>query len=471
MGSRATSTEVDRGFLTARLGRWAGREGALFQQLASRITELVDAGELRPGDRLPAERGMAEALNVSRGTVVAAYDLLREREVVSRRQGSGTRVCGVGPAVPAETSAAEALFASSPDSIDMLRASPPIAPRMIELLDELSLTGDLAALNSFEPSGLPELRAAIAAHHTGEGLPTSPGQVLVTNGAQQGLSLTIGLFTRPGDNVITEETTWPGFTDLARQRGTRVHGLPMGPDGMDLDVLAQWLPRLRPAAMVFNPHNHNPTGTRLPPAGRERLVRLAREHDVLLVEDRVAAPLSFDGVTAPPLAALDERAPVITVDSIGKVAWEQLRMGWVRAQPAVIDRLRARRAVNDLTPPAPSQLIALAALAEWESLRAQRVHDLRERCDVVRAELASQLPEWRAARPRGGLSLWAQLPGPDATRFAEFATRFGVSVAGGREFAISGSCEDRIRIPFCEPPEVLREALRRLGAAWAAFPG
>lgn len=108
---------VDASRLAGRLGRWAHGDGTLTRRLAQAIASLIEGGELRPGDRLPAERALAGAIAVSRGTVVAAYGLLSEDELVERRQGSGTRVAGpIGAAAPVRerTARGEGLFSASP---------------------------------------------------------------------------------------------------------------------------------------------------------------------------------------------------------------------------------------------------------------------------------------------------------------------------------------------------------------------
>lgn len=242
--------DVSSEALSARLGRWTQGDGTLAARLSRGIESLIASGELRPGDRLPAERALAAAGSVSRGTVVAAYADLAERGLVDRRQGSGTRIAGTAAtAVPAQRPGrGEALFSALPNAIDLLRTVPQISDLGVQLIRDHKPRLDLALLPETDPAGLPALRALIADMYTAEGTPTTPEQILVTHGAQQAISLVVNALVGPGDIVLAEEITWPGVTDSVGLRGGTVHGVPMGDDGLDVDALEQALARLRPVS-------------------------------------------------------------------------------------------------------------------------------------------------------------------------------------------------------------------------------
>jgi DNA-binding transcriptional MocR family regulator len=409
---------------------------------------------------------------VSRGTVVAAYADLAERGVVERRQGSGTRVAGA--AVPALASVqrpgrGEALFSASPNAIDLLRTVPQLSDLAIQLIREHQPRLELALLPETDPAGLPALRKLIAEMYRAEGTPTTPEQILVTHGAQQAISLVVNALVGPGDVVLAEEVTWPGVTDSVGLRGGTVHGIPMGADGIDVDALEIAIARLRPVAIALNPHHQNPTGTRLPAAARHRVAELAAQYGVPVIEDRVVAGISFDGVVPPTLAAERADAPIIVVESVSKWAWAGLRIGWLRADPVLVRRLRAARQLADQSTSVPGQLLALDLLARAVDLRTatSRIH--AERLRLVRSLLAEHVSDWRWAEPRGGLSLWVALPVGSASAFARSAAVRGVSIAGSAAFAASALPDDHIRIPFTAPEDVLIEGVRRLGVAWQEY--
>src|SRR5687767_14735389 len=188
------------------LGIWSAGKGPLHRKLSRAIQGAVGLGSLPPGLQLPAERGLAQALKLSRTTVVAAYDALRDEGWVESRQGSGTFVCARSPVVGAARDAAQAnalaaspllgLFSYDPGSaIDLALGTPfPLTELPAELY-QLPKDEHAALLHDrlYHPLGMPALREAIAARYTKNGLRTGPEQVLVTNGAQQGISLATAL--------------------------------------------------------------------------------------------------------------------------------------------------------------------------------------------------------------------------------------------------------------------------------------
>ncbi len=465
---RSATVASDR--LVARLGRWAHGEGTLSGRLAAAIARLAASGELRPGDRLPAERALASAASVSRGTVVAAYADLAERGVVERRQGSGTRIAGAAP-LPSTSrpGRGEALFSALPSAIDLLRSVPMVPMVAAEIIQERSTGFDPRTLTETDPAGLAVLRERIADLLTTEGTPTTPEQILVTHGAQQGLNLLVSELVGPGDVVLTEEVTWPGLSDMVRRRGGIVYGLPMGPDGMDLVALEAAIVRMRPVLVGVNPHHHNPTGTRMPSASRLRVAELAAQYGVPVVEDRVLAPVSFDGVVPPTLAGLRPDAPIVVVESVSKWAWAGLRIGWMRADPVLVRRLRGTRQLVDQSTSIPAQLLALGLIDRAPALRREVSQTHAEALRGLERMLAEHLPEWRFASPRGGLSLWLRIPAGSAETFIRTAAVHGVAIAGSEEFAATTSPDDHIRIPFTASSDALGEGIRRLGEAWREY--
>jgi len=470
---RATSALVDQRTaivsaerLAARLGRWASTDATLAASLAEAIARLVRDGELRGGDRLPSERTLAAAVAVSRGTVVSAYSRLYDDGILDRRQGSGTRIAGAVPTAGRQAAGrGEALYATLPSSIDLLRAVPSISPLAVDIVQRHRPVLDATTVEA-DPAGLPDLRALIAHTMTTDGTPTTPAQVLVTHGAQQALSLLVDELVSPGDTVLTEEVAWPGLTDAVRRRGGQVHGIRLTPDGIDVEALEMAIVVRRPVLIALNPHNHNPTGMQTSPVVRRRIADLAAEHGVTVVEDRVLAHVSFDGVTPPSLAALRPDAPIVVAESLSKWAWEGLRVGWLRADPVLVRRLRGLRQSTDLSTSVPSQLLALDLLAEAPALRRDVATVHREAAITAGRLLTTHLPDWRWRPPRGGLCLWAQLPAGSASAFARRAAGFGVSVAGSSQFASDVDADDHIRIPITPVAEVLEAGLERLGEAW-----
>ena len=156
--------------------------------------------------------------------------------------------------------------------------------------------------------------------------------------------------------------------------------------------------------------------------------------------------------------------------SIGKVAWSGLRLGWVRADAQVINRLRSPKAVSDMATSAVSQMLALEIVDRYEEFVEARVTTLRPSADLVVETLRNDLPDWTFAPVRGGLSVWAKLPDDaSATAFVQHAGRHGVLVASGRQFCAADVDCPNVRIPFTADVDQLAEGLRRLVEAWRTF--
>lgn len=456
------------------LGHWSKGGGPLYQQLVKQLTGLIDDGSLRTGQQLPPERVLAAALSVSRGTIVRAFDQLASDGAVFRVQGSGTTVAGraVAAGNRSEEFVGERLWMSEGEAVDLLKAIPTMLPEIAELVAGIDLTPHAADLDASEPLGWASLRSAIAALHTRQGLPTAPHQILVTSGAQQAISLVAGAMARPGDVVLGEEDTWPGLIDGIRHLGARYEPVRLDRDGLIIDDLEAKIDRFRPSLMVFNPQHQNPTGSRLPPDRVEAVAALARRHRIPTLEDRVAADLGFDRRHLPAIDEFDTGGYGLIAGSVCKVVWPGLRLGWIRADAQVINRLRPHKAVADMFTPALSQLLGLAVVDRYEELVGARLDQLRPAADLVVATLRRDLGEWTFAPPRGGLSVWATMPdGASATAFVQHASRQGVLLASGRQFCAEDADCPNIRIPFTAPQDQLADGLHRLVEAWRSFDG
>src|SRR5258708_20586696 len=228
------------------LGQWSLGKGSLQYKLTRAVVQAIRHGVLNPAIRLPSERSFAQALRVSRTTVVAAYDTLRDSGWVESRSGSGTWISSKSAAVTAARSAAQAsALASSPllgllanqqegDVMDFaLGTTAPLTELRSELFtlppDEYSgLLND----HRYHPLGLSTLRQAIADYYSTGGFHTNKEHVLVTNGAQQAITLCAALFLQRGDTALVEDPTYFGALDAFRAVGARISPLPVAVNGV-----------------------------------------------------------------------------------------------------------------------------------------------------------------------------------------------------------------------------------------------
>jgi DNA-binding transcriptional MocR family regulator len=468
------------------LGYWPNAGGPLYRLLALRIARLADTGELPAGLRLPAERDLAAAVAVSRNTVTAAYQLLRDEGMAESRQGSGTRIVP-HRTTPAGVHRANGFFAglleASAVEADLSLAAVDCAPQVAAAITDprtvltAAQRDALTGTDGYYPYGLPELRTAIARHLTDRlGLASGASQVIVTTGGQQAIDLLIRSEVLPGQPVAVEDPTFPGALDALYRAGARVIGLPADA-GLDPERLEYAVRTHHPALVYLIPAYHNPTGRLMPAGDRDQVARIAAAHPgTLFVDDMTLAELPLGSrALVSPLAAAGPRQPnLVTVGSLSKAYWGGLRTGWVRASTDLIARLAAAKAAADLGSAAFQQAIVAALLSEQhEDIVRWRGRWLRARHDALAGALRAHLPGWTWPEPDGGLTLWARLPGGgDGGAFAQAALRQGVAVVPGRLLSVSGGAapgraNSCVRLAFIQPPDLLRTAVSRL----AAIPG
>ena len=460
------------------LGAWRGEDSgaspghrSAYVALAERVRLLVLDGRLPLRTRLPAERSLAETLGVSRTTVTAAYEQLRTQGFLHSRQGSGSWTslpADVGPA----GAAGGALNAAGAGLLDLAHAAPPAPVGALHRAAAAAVVDLPRYLPShgYDALGLPELRAAVAARYDHRGLPTSPEQVLITNGAQHGWALVLRLLTGPGDRVLVEAPTYPNAIEAVRSAGARPVPVGLERDGWDLDMFAATLRQSNPRLAYLLPDHQNPTGLVLDTEGRARVAALAGAARTPLVIDETLAELSLDGPPVPaPFAASAGAGTVLSIGSTSKTFWGGLRVGWIRTEPDLVQRLVAARAGLDLGTPVLEQLVTTHLLGDIESVLATRREELRSQRAALEAALHRHFPAWSWRRPSGGLSLWAELDAPVSSLLASTAEAYGIALAAGPRFGVDGSFERFLRLPFTLGIDDVEEAVQRLAAVRAAI--
>ncbi|MGW7245048.1 MocR-like transcription factor YczR [Streptomyces decoyicus] len=444
-----------------------------YRHLAQAISTLILDGRIALHVRLPAERELATALNTSRTTITAVYDLLRESGYAYSRQGSGTWTDLPEGRTPRGITR---LLKTQDTAIDLARAAPGLPGQT--LIDALAqVTPQLAEhahTPGYHPYGLPELRAAIAERFTRRGLATLPEQILVTSGAQHALTLVMGLLCRPGDRIMVENPSYPNALDAMRRARVRTVSVPVTDTGWDVEIVESTLRQSVPQLAYLIPDFQNPTGCLMPDHERARVLRAAQRSGTWLVIDETLADLALDVPAPPPFATHTTpggAGQVVTIGSMSKTHWAGLRIGWLRAPARLVTELAGQRVATDMGGSVLDQLLALALLARAGELLPPRLEQLREQRAALAAALAEHFPQWTWHLPSGGLSLWVDLGAPIASALAERAQDYGVRMEGGTYFATDpGIFEQRLRIPYTTPPDTLREAVRRMAAALAAGP-
>lgn len=472
-------TATDRRLLQI-LGDWMQNEGPLYARLTGAFVTAIEQSDLPPGTKLPAERSLAELLSVSRATVTQTYESLRDAGWVQSRQGSGTWVGSpsqagrhVAPAGPRPLSSGT-FFTRIMDS----SSQPPINMSMAALsgADELFVEGNSISLSDllgvpshgYAPLGFQPLRQEIARMYAQAGVPTLPGEILVTTGAQQAISLLACHYLQRGDAVVVESPTYSGAIDAFSRAGARLIPVPVGRDGVRLDLLAEALSSAKPRLVYLMPTFQNPTGAVMPADAREQVARLADQSQVPFAEDNTLSDLAFGTKPPPPLAHYARGGTIVSIGSMSKLYWAGIRIGWVRGPESLITRLGQHKVAADLGSSMVSQVLACKLLPDHEAVMAKRAKMLTSRLDLLERLLHQRIPEWRWQRPEGGLSLWVRITSGDAHAFAEQALRHGVAITPGSDLAPDDAFQDHIRLNYVVDEALIEAAVDRLAAAWQA---
>lgn len=452
MDSRITARS-----LAVSLGGWRTREPA-YEALADGIRLLCLDNRLAAHTALPAERELAAALQISRTTVAAAYRSLRESGHIASLRGSGS-VTRPRPRRDVGR------LAAGEGAIDLQQASPAAWPGLAGVLSDVA--GDAARIVSragYDVRGSAELRDAIATRYRENGIPTSADQIVITTGAQSAIHLLATVLLARGDRAVIETPTYPHAAEALRAAGARLTAVPVTTGGgWDLDRAAQVFARARPRVAYLMPRFQNPTGRSMTPAEEGAVARAARESRTTLIVDETTADLVIDGPVPSPAFL---REDVIRVGSLGKSVWGGLRIGWIRGDEELIQRIVAARPPRELGTPEFEQVVATRLVAMMPEILSQRSDLLRAGRDTLLHALAEMTPQWRAPRVDGGVALWVELDAPLSTGLVLSAREHGVLLSAGSRFGVDGPHDRHLRVPFTAPPEELVRAVDVLARVW-----
>jgi len=429
----------------------------LVEQLVQHYRLFIEQGQLRAGDRLPTIRAVASHAGVTRTTVQSAYGRLQALGLVQATVGRGTVVCAD------EGAGQTALSAGARAALDhMLSLAQPPAVQGVTVCDFAELKPDHSQfpvqafkasiervldhrgpelLGYGQPTGDFELRSLLAERTPDTG--GSPDEILVTNGAQQGLDLVLRTFARSGDGVAVALPTYHHLFGLLKSHDLRVVPLQDDGEGLDLAEVSRVLASGDVRLLYLMPTFHNPTGRTMSLDEREALMDLVQTTQVPVLEDEFELDLRIAGEPLPSLRSLDARGLTVTVRTFSKGLFPGVRLGWLHAGRDLIGPMAALKRYMDLeTSPLLQAAIAdFLRTGEVEAYLATLCDQVRERHAMVQASLAQYMPDgFRWTAPDGGFALWVQGPrGFDSEQLARLASRRGVRIAPGSLFSLGGS--------------------------------
>lgn len=428
--------EAARAAIVARASR------PLYARLADALaTELEREG----GEGVPSARALAGELGVNRATLTAAYRELARRGLVTLRPGRpgrGGRAILDPVGLDAEPPAGSLDLARYAPDPDLLPAG--------NVLRWLGLgEGDGEAVAQYgDARGYRPLREWLAARLTGWGVRTEADGVLLTAGAQHALDLLLRAVARPGDTTLVEDPTYPGLPPLLAVHGIHAAGAAVGVGGLDVERAIALAARLRPRLAVVTPTLHNPSGTVLPDADRDRLLAGLADAGVTVVEELFDPALVVDRFVPAPLAARDRR--VVAVGSFSKALFPGLRVGWLAGPRELVARVATVKRATDLSgsPFLEATAWSLCRRGELDAQLERLRRAAGERREIVVAALAGSPAGVAWSTPRGAFSVMIALPpGWSAREVAIRAGGRGVWVLPGPAMSVSAR-DDVVRLAY-----------------------
>ena len=438
----------------------------LTDQIVAGVQAWIGSRAAHPGARLPSIRQFAADYGISRFPVIEAYDRLVSLGYLDSRHGSGFFVSeharagmgGMGTCDVSNAADESGYLLSALDhpgeALYLDNGSAPQGWRDIDALGQairhVSRTDPASLVEYGSPFGDATLREHLGNRLARLGIVADAQQILITEGASEGLDLLMRYMLKPGDTAFVEDPGYYNLYGLLKLHGVRLVGIRRTASGPDLDHLHEMLAQHRPRAFFVNTVFHNPTGTTITPPVAFRLLQLAREHRFTIVEDDILADFQADPTDR--LAALDQFEHVVYVSGLSKTLSSSLRVGYVVASPAISRDLASIKALTSISGSRFTQAVA-ATLLERGAYR-KYLERLRRHMAGAVGSAARSLEDhgWELfARPEGGRFggkfMWVRVPHvEDSARLVACGEALGVKVSPGSHFRPHGESSPWIRI-------------------------
>ena len=341
------------------------------------------------------------------------------------------------------------------------------------MADRIAQQSCARALQYGPTEGLDEAKDCIVEVMAAEEMKVDRDDLIVTTGGQQVIDLVTKILIDPGDVVVAEGPTYPGAVPTFSSYEAEVIQVDTDSDGMRVDRLEEVLDHLardgrRPKFVYTIPSFQNPAGVTMSVPRRQRLVEIAHERELMILEDNPYGMLRYEGSPKPTLRSLDGGVYVMYLGTFSKILSPGIRLGWVAAPPPVLEKINLGKQAADLCTSTLSQLLVRAYFDEgiWREYIQSLNEIYRARRDAMLDALAEFFPrqaEW--TRPGGGLFIWVTLPDfIDTTDLLARALRENVAFVPGEGAYLDGRGRNSMRLNFSASDEdTIREGVRRIG--------
>jgi DNA-binding transcriptional MocR family regulator len=450
----------------------------LVTQIVDGFRKLIEEGALRAGTKLPSIRQFAHSHEVSVYTVVDAYDRLVALGFFASRPHSGFYVRSRATGALAQTSTRgnytfdsmwymRRIFENR-----QLKAKPGCGWLPNDWLFGEGIRRGLRALAAEEvdlggygePKGYPPLRQLVRDLLAERQIAASTEQVLLTQGSSQALDLAARRLVRAGDPVLVDEPGYANLLSSLRFLRARLIGAPRTPQGWDLEALEARVKQHRPKVFFTQPRLQSPSGSTAQLAHLHRVLQLAEKYDFVVVENDIYSDL--DPEPRPSLASLDQLHRVVYISSFSKTISPNIRVGYMAAQPDLLEDLAQLKMLSGLTSSEFNERLAYGALVDgrWR----KHVKQVRERLAQAQQQTASDLLALGFelfCEPKAGMLLWARHPAvANSAELSYKAAEHDIMLGPGHLFGIDLAPSPWIRfnVAYCTDGTVmgfLREAL------------
>ncbi len=347
------------------------------------------------------------------------------------------------------------------------------AKTLARVTHEVSMHSSAAALQYGPTDGFEETKRNIVKVMAEENTVIDPEDVIVTTGGQQGIDLVTRIFVDPGDTIIAEAPTYPGAIPSFCSFEANVVQVPLDSDGIRTDLLKGEIDRLRqagtkPKFIYVIPNFHNPAGVCLSLERRLEIVELARQHELIIVEDNPYGQLRFEGEQLPTLYSLDKDDNVIYLSTFSKIISPGIRLGWMVAPQPLLAKFNLGKQAADLCPSTLAQMIVNQYFKDfrWQDYVEEVIKVYRGRRDAMLAALTEYFPEEASwTHPEGGFYIWVTLPEylDTVDLLALALEEQKVAFVPGSGAWVDGSGANHMRLSFSGVPEDrIEEGIKRI---------
>ncbi|RVM14132.1 aminotransferase-like domain-containing protein [Sinorhizobium meliloti] len=455
---------------------------SLIARVMGTVKHRIAARSLTPGARLPSIRSFALAMKVSKSTVVEAYERLQAEGVIRSRPGSGFFIAAplapltlaeIGPRVDRAVDPLWISRQALEPGEGVLRPGcgwlpPHWMPEegLRRALRGIARGAAATLVDYGAPLGLLPLRQLLARRVAQHGIEASPDQILLTESGTEAIDLLCRFLLKPGDAVLVDDPCYFNFHALLRAHQARIFGVPYTPSGPDIGRFAEALAEHKPRLYITNSALHNPTGAMLSPLVGHRLLKLAEQAGLTIIEDDIFA--DFEETPAPRLAAFDGLERVVHIGSFSKTLSAAVRCGFIVAPRDWVEALTDLKIATCFGAAGFSSELVLTLLKNGSYRK--HMETVRQRLAGAMAETAQRLARigitpW--IEPQAGMFLWCRLPdGIDAARLARQALARGIVLAPGNVFSHAQTASGFLRFNVAQSED--ERLFRELAALTAA---